>query len=331
MLLPIRDVRALRLTAPALPSWAALLTHTDRAANDHAASSHTHSGHDWCLTTSTHWTTATITLPEAANMDAAQLQQGVAAAYLRLLAIVREHGDHQAVRFWNYLPRILDLAEADRDRYMVFNAGRHEALSQWFGRNRLRQSLVAASAVDHGGDDFEIHVLASDAKFSAIENPRQRPAHRYSPRYGPVPPSFARATLLQPTVPTDPLRLITAGTASVLGEDSRHHDDVARQLEETFINLAVLVAAASPGSEISPENVEENPALRRDLLGHYSHVRAYVPHAKDEAAVADALREMCVNAPIIELMPAMLCRQDLLVEIEAMAQLDSRHPSVTNR
>lgn len=324
MLLPIRDVRALRLSAPALPSWTSLLPGTVRTEKGQAG------GDDWSLTTHGHWTLAKMSLPDAARLNGSQLQHAVAATYLRLLTLLREHGDHQAVRFWNYLPGILDHAGPSCDRYMIFNTGRHEALSSWFGPPRLRQSLVAASAVDHGGDDFEVHVLATDATFRAIENPRQRPAHRYSQRYGPIPPSFARATVVEPLYPSDPLRLITAGTASVFGEDSRHRNDVRLQVEETFINLAVLVAAASPAGTASGERVEQDVNVRRQLLSHCRHVRAYVTDARNEALVDRALRDMFANAQTIELMPAVLCRPDLLVEIEAFAEIETNESATSD-
>ena len=80
---------------------------------------------------------------------------------------------------------------------MVFNAGRFEALSDWFGGpGRLPDSLPAASAVGHDGDDFAVHCLLLSRPGVAVENPRQVPAFRYSARYGPRPPCFARATVV---------------------------------------------------------------------------------------------------------------------------------------
>ena len=38
-----------------------------------------------------------------------------------------------AVRFWNHVPFITDPADPGRDNYMVFNAGRFRAFTDWFG------------------------------------------------------------------------------------------------------------------------------------------------------------------------------------------------------
>ena len=79
------------------------------------------------------------------------------------------------------------------DRYMVFNAGRFDGYAQWLcasdGFGRL---LPTASAVGVISDDLVIYCLASDTRGTPVENPRQKPAYKYSQRYGPMPPCFSR-------------------------------------------------------------------------------------------------------------------------------------------
>jgi enamine deaminase RidA (YjgF/YER057c/UK114 family) len=65
-------------------------------------------------------------------------------------------------------------------------------------------------------------------------------------KYGPMPPSFSRATI---AVLGDRRLLLIGGTASIVGEDSTHIGDVSAQLDETLHNLAALVSAASLRSE----------------------------------------------------------------------------------
>ena len=80
---------------------------------------------------------------------------------------------------------------------------------------------------------------------SPLENPRQVPAYRYSRRYGLRPPCFARATKFEST-------LFIGGTASIIGEDSRHAAAIVAQTEETLSNLRALIAAATGFHPIMP-------------------------------------------------------------------------------
>src|SRR6187455_2321525 len=105
-------------------------------------------------------------------------------------------------------------------RYMVFNAGRFAALEELHGgRGELERSVASATGVGHKGEDLHVHCLATRAGGRAVENPRQVPAYRYSTRYGPVPPCFARATEV---ASYGSRTLLVAGTSAVQGEDSTH-------------------------------------------------------------------------------------------------------------
>ena len=141
---------------------------------------------------------------------------------------------------------------------MVFNAGRFAAFADWFrapqsrsaaqsapvfDRARFHRDIPTATGVGHAGDDLIIHALASALPGRPIENPRQRAAYRYSRKYGPLPPCFARATLVPGTADSQ-RSLLIGGTASVCGEASVHADDLVAQTAETFRNLDALICAA---------------------------------------------------------------------------------------
>ena len=119
------------------------------------------------------------------------------------------------------------------DRYMVFNAGRHDAY-----RRSARRACGTASAVGIKGSDLSIHCLALEEPGTPVENPRQTPAWQYSARYGPLPPCFSRATIVDLA---GRRTLLIGGTASVVGEDSRHAGQFDAQLEETLLNLEALI------------------------------------------------------------------------------------------
>ena len=71
-----------------------------------------------------------------------------------------------------------------------------------------------------------------------MANPRQIAPYRYSKRFGPLPPCFARATVL-PAEAGTARKILVGGTASIRGEESIYLDDIRLQTSETFHNLAI--------------------------------------------------------------------------------------------
>jgi len=177
------------------------------------------------------------------GMDILTFQQHVFEAYQSVFEQLEAGAPSHPVRFWNFLPGIHDELGAGLDRYMAFNAGRYGAFAAQFGRPTVfGRSVPTASAVGVEGDRFVLHCVATEQPGVPVENPRQVPAYHYSRRYGPMPPCFARATMLRG--PDDEPLLIVGGTASIKGEESRHIGDLQEQARETFRNLATVVASA---------------------------------------------------------------------------------------
>jgi chorismate lyase/3-hydroxybenzoate synthase len=123
-----------------------------------------------------------------------------------------------------------------------------------------------------------------------------------------MPPCFSRATIANVN---GQRRLLVGGTASIVGEDSLHVDDVDRQLEETLRNLAALIDAAAEGSA---------PGA---ALGRLLDLRVYVARQEDAPPIRAVLAARCPRAERIELTIARVCRPELLVEIEGVADLES--------
>jgi chorismate lyase/3-hydroxybenzoate synthase len=229
-------------------------------------------------------------------------------AYRSLFESLQNEVHHHPVRIWNFVPGILDPAGEGLDRYMRFNAGRHRAYLAAFGReNSFDQCLPAASAVGHRGTDLVIHMLSSQSAGIPISNPRQHPPHRYSRRFGPLPPCFARATLI--ATETNQRFLLIGGTASIRGEESMHIDDLNAQLHETRNNLIAVLAVAS-GKPPSPA-----------LLNHLDQLRVYYPRSENQPVIEQATERWFNHPAQIEWRHADLCRADLMVEIEGRAIL----------
>lgn len=244
---------------------------------------------------------ASVRIRSARSLDRASLQEATACAYRRIEAELRVRDAPHPVRLWNHIPGIHEPMGDGQDRYMVFNAGRYEALSAWFGQETFDTRVATASGVGHTGQDLVIHCLAADRPGQAVDNPRQVAPYRYSQRYGPRPPCFARATVIRPQ--DAPYLALVGGTASIVGEESVHLGDLARQTEETLTNLTVLAGGED----------------RAESLSRYRDVRVYFPDPARQDELRSLLKDAFPGAGEIEWVRADLCRSELLVEIEGVA------------
>lgn len=258
----------------------------------------------------------TVRAPGVADLGPAAFERCAAGVYAAAAAELRSRAARHPVRFWNYIPDIHRPCGKTPDgrpldRYMVFNAGRYAACADWFGGDQAFDRLLAtASGVGHAGADLVVHALAAAHPGLAVENPRQVPAYRYSRRYGPKPPCFARATVV-PMLAADGRgrsMVLVGGTASVRGEASVHVGDVTAQTAETLENLAALVHAAATAVGTGATGLED-----------FRDVRVYYVRPDDLPSVTALLRD-AVPAARVEYVRAELCRADLLVEIEGVAE-----------
>jgi len=254
----------------------------------------------------------TAIAPKARVSDGNAFHQRSAAVYRAIRTAFDNSPHRHVVRMWNHIPGIHDPLDAECDRYMHFNAGRFEAMCEWFGgAESFPQRVPAASGVGHDGQDLIVHALAMREPGTPVENPQQVPAFRYSKRYGPLPPCFARATRVARPVPS----LLIAGTAAITGEISRHLGDLDRQFALTIENLRILIrAGAGAGTAANSDAVD--PLIRMQ------QIRIYVLRSDDFLTVGQLARAAFAPAARVELVRADLCRTDLLVEIEGLARLD---------
>jgi len=224
--------------------------------------------------------------------------------YRRLLRVVTRAGYPHALRIWNYVPRIHDTSSGI-DRYRLFCKGRSEAFAAQYG-GAFSDRLPAASAVGCEGDALVVHVLASREPGRHVENPRQVAAYRYPERYGPKSPAFARGTVAGAAWDG---AVFVSGTASIVGHDSVFPGDPARQTEETMRNVeAVLDSAGVPG-----QGGPLGPRLQS--------LRVYVRFPDQIDAIRAAVRESMRGGDVpTAWLQAEICREELLVEIEATAR-----------
>jgi chorismate lyase/3-hydroxybenzoate synthase len=138
-----------------------------------------------------------------------------------------------------------------------------------------------------------------------IENPRQTSAYYYPPKFGRHSPIFSRACVMHEAAGTN---LFVSGTASIVGHETIHKGDVGAQTRETMANISALL------DEVN--RVVGAARYRLDGL----KFKVYVREPADLSAIEGALsRSLQPSIPIVYLQ-ADVCREDLLVEIEATGE-----------
>ena len=139
-----------------------------------------------------------------------------------------------------------------------------------------------------------------------MDNPRQTASWRYSRRYGPMPPCFARGTI---SVLDGRRMLLVGGTASIVGEESRHDGDVRAQVEEALTNIEAVIVSGGGAC--------------RWPLARLTDARVYIVNEADAEIVEALVRARSSGALRLETVLARVCRPELLVEIEGLADLRS--------
>lgn len=229
--------------------------------------------------------------------------EAVQQRYLELFELLQQSGFAHLWRVWNFVSHINAPDVNGLETYRAFNQGRAAAFARFFDQGdqampwAMRQ-MPAATAVGCLGEGIYVHFLAGRQPARHIENPRQQPAYHYPEEYGPRPPSFARAS--EVTLPPQNM-LFISGTASIIGHSTVHVGDGAGQCRTTVENLQIVA--------------DQTGRTLQDL----NHFKAYVRHARDVPATMALLQQLLgVPKERITCFVTDICRQNLLVEVEAM-------------
>jgi chorismate lyase/3-hydroxybenzoate synthase len=223
------------------------------------------------------------------------------AQYCGLFDVLDAAGYPHLLRMWHYLPQI-HLEDHGLERYKLFSAARHDAFVAK-GRT-ISRDAPAASAVGKPAGNAVIAFLAALRPGTPITNPRQVNAYQYPSQYGPRSPTFCRALR---TAWGGFDQLYISGTASIVGHESRHAGDAARQADETILNLRALFAEVDAGAALPAS------AWTSVLFKVYLRDRA----ARDQ--VVPRLRRAFGERPPLLLLEGDICRRELLLEVEAVA------------
>lgn len=245
------------------------------------------------------------------------LQAATESAYRQIFALMEALDYPYVYRFWNYMadingtnanaspdinPQINGDINNRLERYREFNVGRKDAFLAY--ENGIGDQLPAACALGVADGPLTIAFLLGREAPIAIQNPRQINAFEYPDEYGPRTPSFSRATLLHTA--QNPL-LFISGTASIVGHLTLHVADVVAQTNETLVNLEAVIT-------------EANCVLGKPMFNlHDIYFRVYIRHATDLSAVQNEMQRYIGGSIKAVFIQADICRQELLLEIEATA------------
>ena len=240
-----------------------------------------------------------IELAEASPRVIGGLEALTNDAYHRLFRLLDEQGLPHLWRVWNYMAEIHGDAET-LERYRQFNRGRARAFEQ--AARSVTGQVPAACALGVARGPLSIAFLAGAVPVQPVENPRHISAWRYPAQYGPQSPTFSRAVLARPPGQE---WLMISGTASIVGHETVHRGDVLAQTRETLANIEAVVAQANRLAQAGPFTLPE--------LSY----RAYVRQLEDMPEVSRWLAHALGGASVV-CVQADVCREDLLVEVEAM-------------
>jgi enamine deaminase RidA (YjgF/YER057c/UK114 family) len=235
------------------------------------------------------------------NGAAGALLRATETAYQDIFEVLNETEHRHLIRIWNYLPEINAQAGGD-ERYRHFNSARAMAFRK-SGRATTGTVPAACALGSPAGSPLSIYFLAARRPPRMIENPRQTSAYLYPPKFGKHSPIFSRACIWGEPPES---RLFVSGTASIVGHETIHHGNVVAQTRETLVNIGALVDEAN-----------RTVGARRFALSELK-LKVYVRNLADLPAIKATLAELLDPATCIVYLQADVCREDLLVEIEAV-------------
>jgi chorismate lyase / 3-hydroxybenzoate synthase len=224
-------------------------------------------------------------------------------AYEEVFAVLEATQHRHLIRIWNYVPEI-NVAAGGEERYRLFNSARQSAFIR-SGRAIMGGSVPAACALGSpAGAPLCVYFLAARRPSKTIENPRQTSAYHYPPKFGRHSPIFSRACIFGGPQHAN---LFISGTSSIVGHETVHQGDVGAQTCETLANINALLDEANRISGCKRYSMK---TLK---------LKVYVRHAVDLSVVQAILsRELLADSPLY--LQADVCREDLLMEIEAIGE-----------
>jgi chorismate lyase/3-hydroxybenzoate synthase len=223
-------------------------------------------------------------------------------AYDVLQAYLQQSPHPWPLKIWNYIPAINE-GVGDEELYRQFCLGRADAVLIDPGD---LPPLPAATAIGAPRAEaaLQVYFLAGALPGLDVENPRQVSAWRYPRQYGPRSPLFSRGTIL---TLNGSRQFLISGTASVVGHETHHENQVANQLSESLRNVHSLLNEGHRLMGDSRATLDRNGILKVYIrnTGDYPVIRKTL-----EAEAPPEIQRIYLQGDI--------CRANLLTEIDGM-------------
>lgn len=221
------------------------------------------------------------------------------------------------VRQWNFIGDILTMKNGFQN-YQIFNEVRNEFYQKY--RTVAGYPSATGIGMKYGGVVLDFCAIDADKslQIKAIDNPNQVNAYNYGQQFlvglskksikVKHPPQFERALLL---AGRREAILHISGTASIIGQETMGKGDIREQTLVTLENIKKLTDTERISQLIS------RPLLYRNK---FTFFRVYIRDRNDFGIVRDICNEHFPDVPAIYI-EADICRNDLLMEIEAESEL----------
>jgi hypothetical protein len=243
------------------------------------------------------------------------MQVSANAVFEMLSEVLKKHDFEydDIVRQWNYVGEILKTETKDGlniQNYQVFNDIRND----YYRRNKKQSDFPAATGIGIKTQGLIVDVFAKKSSSNVQNLPLRSKIQKNPFAYSEAvlvgcktdkkPPLFERARMLHSN---HQAQIFVSGTASIENQETVAIGDVSAQTENTISYIKELV---------SSKNIQDNyPEIMLNNR-NYQRVRVYVKHRKD----MDVVHKICsAHFPqhLINMVEADICRDNLLVEIEA--------------
>jgi enamine deaminase RidA (YjgF/YER057c/UK114 family) len=226
------------------------------------------------------------------------------------------------VRQWNYVENIVEVQKVKGDKpiqnYQVLNDTR----SLYYSQSEFQHGYPAATGIgmNYGGILLEFYAVKpfGEVEILPIKNPKQVDAYNYSQEVlvgdalkklpQKTTPKFERAKYLSLN---GHRTIFISGTASIHNEITIGIDDVEKQTLATLENISELVTC---------ENLRNSGASETSGKLSYNFLRIYVKKTSDLATVK-SICDNQFNDISVSYLIADICRDNLLVEIEGVAEI----------
>jgi len=228
-------------------------------------------------------------------------------AYELLRAFLQQSPHPWPLKIWNYIPGI-NHGVGDDERYRQFCLGRAETVPiDPAGSPPLPAATGIGTPLSEPA--LQVYFLAAALPGLDVENPRQVSAWRYPRRYGPRSPLFSRATILRVNGAS---QFLLSGTASIIGHETRHENQVADQLAESLRNVRSLLAEGHRLTGQADARLDDSSILK-----------VYLRNAEDFELIRTELEDGMPDSVPRVYLQGDICRESLLTEIDGIVNCAS--------